>query len=445
MAKFILRSNYFKNESSKHKSNFIKYLGMREGVEINPETEQREISKFFYEDLDMHGKKEAYVSYISERPGVEKEAGARHGLFSEKGMEIDLEQVMDEVSNHEGRVWINVLSLKREDAERLGYDHADAWQNLLRKHVADLAESFQIEPKNLRWYAAFHNESYHPHVHLVVYSENPKEGFLKKSAIESLKSKFTNDIFRNELAQIYSGKTEARTRVKERAKKELKDAVRAMVEHANINEVEQKINSRLITLAEQLRTVPGRKVYGYLQRNLKNEVDEIVNLLERIPEVASAYEIWNRYQDMIEGYYKDSPRPRTPIARNKEFRSVANAVIQEAIMIGLGENPSKEDLEQLKVEAEAGDRNVRGALSLYYENQKKDPSVCQFTTPVARFLKALEKIMNGDGFGNQDNKHKPRYLSDGKALQKEKAKKVALGEKEESHSETNSVGMKMGG
>lgn len=445
MAKFILRSNYFKNESSKHKSNFIKYLGMREGVEINPETEQREISKFFYEDLDMHGKKEAYVSYISERPGVEKESGARHGLFSEKGMEIDLEQVMDEVSNHEGRVWINVLSLKREDAERLGYDHADAWQNLLRKHVADLAESFQIEPKNLRWYAAFHNESYHPHVHLVVYSENPKEGFLKKSAIESLKSKFTNDIFRNELAQIYSGKTEARTRVKERAKKELKDAVRAMVEHANINEVEQKINSRLITLAEQLRTVPGRKVYGYLQRNLKNEVDEIVNLLERIPEVASAYEIWNRYQDMIEGYYKDSPRLRTPIARNREFRSVANAVIQEAIMIGLGENPSKEDLEQLKVEAEAGDRNVRGALSLYYENQKKDPSVCQFTTPVARFLKAMEKIMNGDGFGNQDNKHKPRYLSDGKALQKEKAKKVALGEKEESHSETNSVGMKMGG
>ena len=446
MAKFIFRSNYFKNESTKHKSNFIKYLGTREGVELNPEKECGEMPKFFYEDQDMHAKKEAYVSYISERPGVEKEDGARHGLFSEKGMEINLEQVMDEVSNHEGTVWINVLSLQREDAERLGYDRADAWRNLLRKHIVDISESFQIDPKNLRWYAAFHNESYHPHVHLVVYSDNPKEGFLKKTAIEALKSKFTNDIFKNELVQIYSGKTEARTRVKEQAKEELKNALYRMndiADSGNASEIETEINSRLHHLAEHLQHISGRKVYGYLRRDLKSEVDEIVNLLERIPEVAAAYEVWNRYQDVIDGYYKDSSRQRIPLSKNKEFRSVANAVIQNAIVISLGDNPSKEALEQLKRNADAGDRNARGALNIYYESQKTDPSIFQFTTPVARILKVMEKVMYGNGYGNPDQKQNPRYLSDGKALQKEKAKKVALGEKEETHSETNSAGMKL--
>lgn len=441
MAKLIFRSNYFKNESTKHKSNFIKYLGTREGVEITPEMKQAEMPKFFYEDQDMHAKKGSYVSYISERPGVEKEEGALHGLFSYKGAEINLEQVMDEVSNHEGTVWINVLSLKREDAERLGFDHVEPWQNLLRKHIADLAEQFQIEPQNLKWYAAFHNESYHPHVHLVVYSDNPKEGFLKKSGIEKLKSKFANDIFQNELAQIYSGKTEARERVKQRAREELQQSSERISEAASSMDPNllRELDDRMIHLSEQLRGISGRKVYGYLRRDIKNEVDGIVDILARIPEVAAAYEAWNRYQDVIEGYYKDSVREHPPLSENKTFRPVANAVIQQAIVIGLGEEPSEEDLEELREQADAGDRNARAALFLLHQNQEHNPEVWRFTTPITRILKILEKMMNGQN----EKDRKPRYSGDAKAAKKEHTKRVALGEKDEIHSQTNSTGMHM--
>ena len=452
MPKFIFRSNYFKNESKKHKSNFVKYLGTREGVEISSEMKRTDMPKFFFEDQDMHGKKESYVSYISERPGVVKEDGAMHGLFSDKGMDINLEQVMDEVADHEGMVWINVLSLQREDAERLGFDHVEPWQNLLRKHVADIAENFQIEPANLKWYAAFHNESYHPHVHMIVYSENPKEGFLKKAGIENLKSKLTNDIFRNELAQIYSGKTEARTRAKEKARKALQDALKRMKDcgrrmdaglntdcNTELNETVHELDEKLKHLSERLKSISGRKVYGYLRKDLKEEVDEIVSLVERIPEVAAAYDAWYKQQEIIEGYYKESPSKRIPMARNKEFRSVANAVIREAMIIGLGNNPSKEEMEHLKEMAQAGDRNAQSVLKMLHQGDSSDRKTMGLTRPILRLLKSLEQVMNEKSLGEP----KPRYLCDKKAMRKEREKRIALGEKAESHSETNSAGMRL--
>ena len=154
MPKLILRSNYFKNEPANHKSNYIKYLGTREGVEMNPET----MPRFFYEDLNMHGRKENYMEYISDRPGAVPVDGTPHGLFSDRGLDINLEQVMDEVASHPGTVWMNVISLKREDASRLGFDNVERWQQLLRSHYADISEAFKIEPSHLNWYAAFHNE-----------------------------------------------------------------------------------------------------------------------------------------------------------------------------------------------------------------------------------------------------------------------------------------------
>ena len=81
-----------------------------------------------------------------------------------------LGQVQNQVADHKGIVWTHVISLRREDAARLGYDSAVQWMALLRSKRAMLCKHMKIDSANLKWYAAFHNESHHPHVHLLVYS-----------------------------------------------------------------------------------------------------------------------------------------------------------------------------------------------------------------------------------------------------------------------------------
>lgn len=422
MPKLIFRSNYFKNESVAHKSNYIKYLGTREGVEMNPEL----MPRFFYEDKDMHGKKENYIDYISGRPGVVKDENMQHGLFSAPGYEINLEQVMDEVANHEGPVWINVISLKREDAERLGLNNIESWQEFIRSHVSDLSDTFNIESKNFRWYAAFHNESYHPHVHLVVYSTDPEEGFLKKTGIEKLKSKFVNDIFKDELKNVYTEKSNQRQVVKEQAKERLLFSLSKMpkVEYNNPEFV-----MKMQVLSERLKRISGKKVYGYLSRDIKDQVDEIVKMIAEIPEVKDAYDKWSEYQKAIEGYYKDNPKDEVPLWKNQEFRSIANMVIKEALVIGVGDNPSKEDMDKLKALADAGDKNSKAAYYAIVQKQNDEATKDYMANAVARLLNKLEQLMNQSIEGNSDPKQ--NHFKDKKTRMKERKKKEALGEKDE--------------
>jgi len=192
--------------------------------------------------------------------------------------------------------------MKREDAHRLGYESIEPWQNLVWRHVNDIATNFSIDPDNLRWYAAFHNESHHPHIHLVVYSADEREGFLRKGGLKNLKSTFTNDIFRNELQMLYSAKTEQRNLLKQQAKLSLIQSLQKL-EEADVQNpvIEQMISRR----GEHLKNVKGKKVYGYLHKNIKDEVDHIVDELEKIPEVKDCYEKWVQYQNMINGYYHD--------------------------------------------------------------------------------------------------------------------------------------------
>lgn len=422
MPKLIFRSNYFKNESVAHKSNYIKYLGTREGVEMNPEL----MPRFFYEDKDMHGKKENYIDYISGRPGVVKDENMQHGLFSAPGYEINLEQVMDEVANHEGPVWINVISLKREDAERLGLNNIESWQEFIRSHVSDLSDTFNIESKNFRWYAAFHNESYHPHVHLVVYSTDPEEGFLKKTGIEKLKSKFVNDIFKDELKNVYTEKSNQRQVVKEQAKERLLFSLSKMpkVEYNNPEFV-----MKMQVLSERLKRISGKKVYGYLSRDIKDQVDEIVKMIAEIPEVKDAYDKWSEYQKTIEGYYNDYTKEQVPIWKNQEFRSIANMVIKEALVIGVGDNPTKEDLNKLKALADAGDKNSKSAYYAIVQKQNEEATKDYTANAVARLLNKLEQLMNQSIEGNRDPKR--NHFKDKKTRMKERKKKEALGEKDE--------------
>lgn len=236
MAKIIFTSRYFKNPKHSNVGKLVKYMGTREGVEKlpngidnNPATKKQqtlinsitknypEAKKYLeYKDFENNSTKanatefidtfiernadraeelKALVSYIAERPGVEKLG--KHGLFSQTDDKINLDEVASEISNHNGIVWTHVISLKREDAERLGYNNADRWKKQVRKNMIEIAKAHNIQPSDLQWYAAFHNTTHHPHIHLLVYSKSG-QGYLTNKGIESMRSAFGNDIFRNE-------------------------------------------------------------------------------------------------------------------------------------------------------------------------------------------------------------------------------------------------------
>ena len=407
MAKLIVRCNYFKNEPARHKSNFIKYLGTREGVEINP----KELPKAFWDDADMHGKKANYVDYLAARPGSIRVEGQAHGLFSYAGEKVDLEQAMEEVAGHKGTVWINVISLKREDATRLGYDNVEKWQALLRGHVLDVAEAFQIKPENLKWYAAFHNEGHHPHVHLVVFSKGG-EGYLSKKGIEKLKAAYVRDVFRDETAYLYDEKTKQRKTVKDVAGENL---IKAIYGISNAQADFPELGRRMTELSKKLRKVKGKKVYGYLHRNLKNEVDEIMRDLEKIPEVKDCYEKWVKWQRAIVGYYRDDDPPIPPMSENPEFRSIKNAIIKAALLSTEGPNANgiDEASERLKTERA--------------QPTEKEASLGRKAFLVTKLLKYVEKTFTDKTMRSRSG---ARMIAESKQVAKELEKKRALGIKD---------------
>ena len=113
--------------------------------------------------------------------GLARKKHGEHGLFGAEDA-VDLEKTLGELKAHEGNVWTIIYSLRREDAARLGYDNAASWRALLRSKQAGFAEAMQIPPSQLRWYAAFHDEGDHPHIHMMLWSDDPKCGFCAKTS-----------------------------------------------------------------------------------------------------------------------------------------------------------------------------------------------------------------------------------------------------------------------
>ncbi|MBQ3905374.1 MAG: hypothetical protein II743_01265 [Lachnospiraceae bacterium] len=401
MAKLILRCNYFKNEPARHKANYVKYLGTRKGVEFTPE----QLPKAFWDDADMHGKKANYVDYLAERPGVVRVEGQPHGLFSEKGWKVNLERVMDEVAQHRGTVWINVISLKREDALRLGYDDVEKWQALLRSHAADVAAAFGIKPDNLNWYAAFHNEGHHPHVHLLVYSSG-RDGYLTKRGIEGLKSAFVRDVFKDELAFLYDEKTKQRKTVKEKAGEELSKALDRLQE-ADVSGL--LIGAKLQRLSKRLKNVKGKKAYGYLHPNIKRMVDDMLRDLEKVPQVKECYEKWMKWQQTIVGYYQDDKPHLPPLSENPEFKSVKNAVIKAALSI-----PDEASVERAETREQI-------------QTEKTEDGKRQMALMTMRLMKYLEEIFEENTVKSQAG---GRIITDRKQRAKENEKRRALGIKD---------------
>ena len=304
MSKLIQKAGFL---SPKRAGRYMNYIATRDGVEL----------------LDENADS-IYMRYIATRPRAEKHG--EHGLFGAEDA-VDLEKTLGELKAHEGNVWTIIYSLRREDAARLGYDNAASWRALLHSKQADFAEAMQIPPSQLRWYAAFHDEGEHPHIHMMLWSDDPKYGFLRKDKLLHLQSILTNMIYADELKEVYTKKDIAYKDVTEAARETMRRIVDRL---ESVENPPESIRQKLMELALELHTVNGKKQYGYLKKPLKDMVDSIVDELENLPEVAAYYSVWNGLRDTLEGYYKNRPRQHNPLSQQKEFRAIKNAIIQEA-------------------------------------------------------------------------------------------------------------------
>ena len=365
MAKLILKSPYIKSpyiKSTGGASGYLKYIATRERVEIIPDdrppTRKQEqlITKLvkdfpevkeLYEYGDYMDKptkanasafitlalesnwdsvmqSERYMKYIATRPRAERLG--EHGLFGDSDG-IDLDAAMNELENYAGNVWTHIISLKRKDAARLGFDNAAAWRDLLRAHRNDIAAAMKIPSNDFRWYAAFHDEGEHPHVHMMAWSAKRGQAYLSKDGIRQIKSTLTNHIFQNEMLHLYEQKSVSRDELVRDARKAMLEMVRSMKEGICNHPDAERL---MLELALQLETVKGKKSYGYLPKPQKKLVDRIVDEMERLPSVRKCYEQWQILQGKVDAYYHGKELKRVPLSQQKEFRSIKNAVIKEA-------------------------------------------------------------------------------------------------------------------
>ena len=283
----------------------------------------QQVQENYLEALDQ---KENFIDYISHRPGVQKDG--EHGLWDANGKVKNLAQAVREVAEHPGNVWTPVIALRREDAERLGYDSVENWQALVNASICDIAKAYKIRPENLRWYAAFHRKPKQVHIHMIVFSTDPREGYLTKDGIRQVKSAFARRIYYADRMHIYQQRGAARQELQTQTRKAMLECI-AQLEHGSMDNA--RLEQLTEELAERLLTVKGRKVYGYLPPRVKAIVDAIVEELVKDERVSAAYETWQTLYEQVCLDYDQRPPKRLPLSQQKEFRSVRNMVIQETL------------------------------------------------------------------------------------------------------------------
>lgn len=369
MSQIIVTSRYLKSGTETKRKNYTRYIATRETVEIReqniiereaPATEKQqellsdllkdfpEAKKYLeYEDYkndstvenaselisaiiernaDVIGNRQNFVGYMAMRPGVEKRGS--HGLFNDKDEPIILNQAANEIANHPGNVWSHVVSLRREDAIRLGYDNSDRWRDLVKRHISDISEAQRIPLCNLKWYAAFHDTTHHPHIHLLVYSTNAKQGFLTKHGIDKIRSVFANDIFYDDLQSIYQKQTVRRDELKAESKKYVENLLKEITEGDFENTELEKL---IKVLHMQLKNCKGKKVYGYLPPEVKETVDVIFKELSKDKSIQSLYEKWCELERQKYKTYTQKEKEFPPLYENKVFHSVRNSIIGQVL------------------------------------------------------------------------------------------------------------------
>ena len=389
-------------------------------------------------------RRENFLGYVSHRPGVRKEGD--HGLWDRTGKVQNLSRAVEEVAGHEGTVWTPVISLRREDAERLGYTNAENWRALVNACSKQIADGYKIAPENLRWYAALHEKEKHVHIHMIVFSANPKEGYLTKQGIRDIKSAFANRIFEQDLLQVYERKTEYRNELQRSAEERMAELIFQM-ETGTIRN--KKLEQLTAELAERLKHTKGRKVYGYLPPQAKRIVDEIVDELSQDERVASAYALWQEMQDEVWRTYSDTLPERLPLSRQKEFKPVRNMVIREALKISESEPETERDeAEDESVQKETEEPEAVIAQVREPEQPQTDtrpaadrqpelrPAGAEHVTSagsaVIRMLHHMSRIFRENAV--TDATHRGMQI-DRKRRKQLKEKRIAMGHKPDDHEE----------
>ena len=372
LSQIIVTSRYLKSGTQKSKNkrrNYTKYIATRETVEVrdqntidrndnatknqkeliddllsdfpeakryleyedfkaNPTVENASelISTIIERNADIIGNRQNFVGYMAMRPGVEKRGS--HGLFNEKNEPIILNQAANEIAEHKGNVWSHVVSLRREDAVRLGFDNSYAWRELVKRHISDIAKAQNIPLCNLKWYAAYHDTTHHPHIHLLVYSTNPKQGFLTKAGIDKIRSAFANDIFHDDLQSIYQEQTVSRDELKAVSKNEFESIVNRI---ASNDHTDPQLEELIRKLYIQLQNVKGKKVYGYLPMEIKETVNKIFSELAKDENIQQLYDKWCSLERLKYKTYTQKEAELPELVDNKVFQPVRNMIIRTVL------------------------------------------------------------------------------------------------------------------
>ena len=434
MANLVTKFRYYKSKPKSLRGRYLKYIATRDGVEtigkdINaqPSTDNQKelierilrdypdsaemlefedyvnnptvsnasefITRALEDNINIFSADKTYADYIATRPRVEKIGS--HGLFSQSDNEISLEKVSAEISSHSGNVWTMIVSLRREDAERLDFNNARRWRDMIRSKRDELAKDLKIPPNDLKWYGAFHNESHHPHIHVLFYSESEEHGYLTKKGIYSIRSSLAKSIFKDDLDHIYKKQTEIRDELKKDWKELLRETL-DKISNGTYNNPD--IQQKLIELSIILANTKGKKVYGYLNKNAKDLIDSIVDLMAEDENIAKLYDMWYEEKYKILRTYSSNVPPKVPLSENKEFKSIKNDIIREALRIMMSESGD------LKIKPPPSNKNYSSynhQRQQYYTSKKRIAAIS-----VTRLFKNLGNIFS-DNLGGDDTKKLP--------------------------------------
>ena len=434
MANLVTKFRYYKPRKSKTRGNYVKYVATRDGVEkinndnVNSNATKKQseliekilidfpdcaemleyedylksptarnasefITRAIEDNLNLFMDQTTYADYIATRPRVEKRGS--HGLFSSIDEEVNLKEVSEEISNHGGNVWTMIVSLRREDAERLGYNSASRWRELIRSKSDEISEAFKIPLNDLKWYGAFHNESHHPHIHIIIYTDDESVGYQTKSGIYKMRSTLANTIFQDEALHAY----EEKGRVRDELRSSWKEMLNSIMEQIASGSYEnEEVQNKLIELSIKLHNTKSKKVYGYLKKDVKELIDSIVDLLAEDEKISKLYDLWYEERYKILKMYSNDIPPKIPLSENKEFQNIKNDIIREALRILMHEEG---DIKMLPPKGKKRDQEYYSQKKNYYESKKHISA-----TSVTRLFKNLANIFS-DKMGGDDNKKLP--------------------------------------
>lgn len=471
MAKLIFISPYLKGSSNSARlANHVRYISTRDGVQtlndgaknLPPTKKQEEYiqkltkkfseatslpeyeeyisapsrysaSEFIEQTEEIYffnlDERENFVGYIASRPGVQRVG--THGLWDADGQVPVMQTAMDEVSHHDGNVWRPIISLPREDAERLGYDNVETWQNLIKSSLIDIAEGYKIKPDHLRWYAAMHVKEKHIHVHMVIFSTDPKEGYLTKQGIKQIKSALVRQVYKDDLLNVYQKQSAHRDQLQENSL----EVMESLIQKMHNGEISNpKIELLITELAERLQNYSGKKVYGYLPPATKRIVDAIVDELSGDERVAEAYSLWQDMRDEVFSFYSKAKPERVPLSQQKEFKPVRNMVIREVVQM----------IEQRQDENDEYDKCQQPVPKLEAASESSAPTATPNTpprqehraTPPESVSACMIRMLYHMGNIFQDNVGASGYR--GLQLDRKRRKelqewKIALGHREDDH------------